>query len=45
MRIDDRNKAYDFLRMWEEKHRSGELRADVQNQWSAGNRGEKGDWK
>lgn len=45
MRIEDRNKAYNFLRMWEENNRSGKLRADVQNQWDLGNRGEKDNWR
>ena len=45
MRIEDRNKAYEFLRMWEAKHDSQQLRAVVKAQWDAGNQGEKGDWK
>jgi len=45
MRIEDRDKAYEFLRMWEKNHDSQKLRNEVANQWKLGNRGEKGDWK
>jgi len=45
MRIEDRNKAHDFLRMWEKNHNDPTLRDAVKDQWAKGNRGEKGDWK
>lgn len=45
MRIKDRDKAHDFLRMWEKNHNDEKLRADVKDQWAKGNRGEKGDWR
>ena len=45
MRIKDRTKAHEFLRMWETNHADVRLRAVVKSQWDAGNRGEKGDWK
>lgn len=45
MRIKDRDKAYEFLRMWEKNHNDTKLRSDVADQWKKGNRGEKGDWK
>lgn len=45
MRIKDRDKAHEFLRMWEKNHDDYELRAVVKTQWEHGNRGEKGDWK
>jgi hypothetical protein len=45
MRIKDRNKAHDFLRMWEKNHDDSALRDAVKDQWAKGNRGEKGDWK
>lgn len=44
-RIKDRDAAYEFLRMWEDKHKSQKLRNEVAYQWKQGNRGEKGDWK
>ena len=44
-RIENRPAAYEFLRMWEENHKSEKLRVDVQNQWNLGNRGDKGDWR
>jgi hypothetical protein len=45
MRIKDRDKAYEFLRMWEKNHDGTKLRDEVATQWKLGNRGEKGDWK
>jgi hypothetical protein len=45
MRLEDRNKAHDFLRMWEKNHNDEKLRADVKDQWTKGNRGQKGEWK
>ena len=45
MRLEDRNKAHDFLRMWEKNHNDTKLRADVKDQWTKGNRGQKGEWK
>ena len=45
MRIKDRDKAHEFLRMWEKNHDGSTLRDDVADQWKKGNRGEKGDWK
>lgn len=45
MRLKDRDKAYDFLRMWEKNHNDTKLRDEVAAQWKLGNRGEKGDWK
>ena len=44
MRIKDRDKAHEFLRMWEKNHDGSTLRADVADQWKKGNRGEKGVW-
>jgi hypothetical protein len=31
--------------MWEKNHDDPKLRIVVKEQWSKGNRGEKGDWK
>ena len=45
MRIADRDKAHEFLRMWEKNHDDNELRALVKAQWGKGSRGEKGEWK
>lgn len=45
MRIKDRDKAHEFLRMWEKNHDDYELRAVVKTEWELGNRGEKGDWR
>jgi hypothetical protein len=45
MRIKDRDKAHDFLRMWEKNHNDPKLRDEVAAQWKLGNRGEKGDWR
>jgi len=45
MRIQDRDKAHEFLRMWEKNHDDYELRALVKAEWELGNRGEKGDWR
>ncbi len=45
MRIADRDKAHEFLRMWEKNHDDYELRALVKAEWELGNRGEKGDWR
>ena len=36
MRIADRNKAHEFLRMWEKNHDDYELRALVKAQWDKG---------
>ncbi|NBS70068.1 hypothetical protein EBT31_14325 [bacterium] len=45
MRIEERDKAHEFLRMWEKNHDDHELRAMVKAQWELGNRGEKNDWR
>jgi hypothetical protein len=45
MRIEDRDKAHEFLRMWEKNHDDNQLRALVKSQWDKGNRGQYGEWK
>jgi hypothetical protein len=44
MRIEDRNKSHEFLRMWEKNHDDKELRALAKSQWDAGNKGQYGEW-
>jgi|FreactcultureFD7_1027221.scaffolds.fasta_scaffold00154_38 hypothetical protein len=45
MRIEDRNKAWQWLDGWQQKHDWSNLRNDVFDQWKKGNRGEHGDWR
>ena len=45
MRMNDRNKAWQWLDGWHQKHDWSKLRDDVFDQWKKGNRGEHGDWR
>jgi hypothetical protein len=45
MRIEDRQKAYDWLNEWEKLHKESRLRRDVYDQWKWGNRGAHPDWR
>jgi hypothetical protein len=40
MRIEDRNRAHGFLERWQARHPWSNLKKDVMDQWSKGNRGE-----
>ena len=45
-RVEDRNKALEYLRLVREKRKekANKLELDCREQWSRGNRGEKGEW-
>ena len=45
-RVEDRNKALEYLSLVREKRKekAKQLELDCKEQWSRGNRGEKGEW-
>lgn len=47
LRTEDRNKALEYLKLVKEKRKekAKKLEDDCKEQWSLGNRGEKGDWR
>ena len=45
LRIKDRNEAIEYLKKVREKRKTNKLERDVIDQWSRGNRGEKGEWR
>ena len=45
MRIQDRDKAHEWLRGWNEKHPGSILERDIIDQWKKGNQGNEGEWK
>lgn len=44
-RIEDRDRALEWLRGWNKKHPGSILESDVIEQWQKGNRGQQGEWK
>ena len=46
LRVQDRNKALEYLKLVREKRKekANKLELDCKEQWSRGNRGEKGEW-
>ena len=46
LRVNDRNKALEYLKLVREKRKEKEnkLELDCKEQWNLGNRGEKGEW-
>ncbi len=46
LRVQDRNKAMEYLSLVREKRKekANKLELDCKEQWSMGNRGEKGEW-
>lgn len=46
LRVNDRNKALEYLKLVREKRKekANKLELDCKEQWSRGNRGEKGEW-
>ena len=47
MTVKSRQKAAEFLDLWEKKHKdpNSRLRLDSREQWRLGNRGKHGDWR
>lgn len=47
LRVQDRNKAMEYLSLVREKRKekANKLELDCRKQWELGNRGEKGDWR
>ena len=47
LRVNDRNKALEYLNLVREKRKekANKLELDCKKQWSRGNRGEKGEWR
>ena len=45
-RVEDRNKALEYLKLVREKRKekAKQLEDDCREQWSRGNKGEKGEW-
>lgn len=44
LRIKSRDEALEYLKKVREKRKTNKLERDVIDQWSRGNRGEKGEW-
>jgi len=46
LRVENRNKALEYLKLVKEKRKekAKQLEDDCKEQWSRGNRGEKGEW-
>jgi hypothetical protein len=46
LRVNDRNKALEYLKLVREKRKekANKLELDCKEQWNLGNRGEKGEW-
>ena len=44
-RVEDRNKALEYLSLAKKKRNTEKLEVDCREQWSRGNRGEIGDWR
>lgn len=46
-RVEDRNKALEYLSLVREKRKekANKLELDCKEQWSRGNKGDKGDWR
>ena len=46
-RVEDRNKALEYLKLVKEKRKekANKLELDCKKQWELGSRGEKGDWR
>ena len=45
LRVQDRNKALEYLSLAKKKRNTEKLEVDCREQWSRGNRGEIGDWR
>ncbi len=45
LRVQDRNKAMEYLSLVREKRKETQLEDDCRKQWELGNRGDKGDWR
>ena len=45
VRLQDRDKAKQWIQEWQQKHEESKLQQDVLEQWNKGNRGEQGCWK
>ena len=43
-RVEDRNKALEYLSLAKKKRNTEKLEVDCREQWSRGNRGEIGEW-
>ena len=46
LRVEDRNKALEYLKLVREKRKekANKLELDCKEQWNLGNKGEKGEW-
>lgn len=45
MRIENRTKAHEFLKLWNKNHPGSRLEQDILDQWSKGSKGVHGDWR